>query len=83
MAIKKVPYELWITIGLYGIAVTEFDEPEGILEHHLDNSGIHDWFDNWIEPEVKEIETGEWHLKGTISASEDDCKYTVDYMMPA
>lgn len=82
MTIKKAPYEVWITIGLYGIAITEFDEPEGILELHLETSGIHEWYDWLIEPLAGDLETGQWHLKGTITASEDDCKYTVDYAMP-
>lgn len=82
--VKKVPYEIWITIGLYGIAITEYDEPEGILSLDLDTSGVHEWFDRWIESKPEgELEVGEWHIKGTISASEDDCEYTIDYAMPA
>ncbi|WP_422451983.1 hypothetical protein [Endozoicomonas sp. ALC066] len=80
---KKTDYEVKLTIGLYGIAITELYDPEGLIEMDLQSNDVHDWYDTWIRPLMDdELEVGTWHLKGTMTAFEDDCKYTLDYQMP-
>ncbi|MCW7552675.1 hypothetical protein NX722_28610 [Endozoicomonas gorgoniicola] len=78
---KKYMFEVWLTIGLFGVAITDYDDPDGALEGNLNAIGIENWIENWIKPQTENgLEVGNWHLKGTIDAT--DFSYTIDYAMP-
>ena len=75
-----VSYEIFLAVGIVGVALMHIDEPEGILEMDIMNTGIQDWFDDCITPAIdKALDTGEWHLIGKLKTGEDDIVYTVDY----
>lgn len=78
---RTEPYEIKLVVGMYGIAVTDIDDPTGIVEEHIALSGIEEWFDQWINKD-QTIEEGTWHIKGTFKANEYDCVYVADYVMP-
>ena len=79
-----VSYEIFLAVGIVGVALMHIDEPEGILEMDIRNTGIEDWFVCCITPAMeqqhdKALDTGEWHLIGKLKTGEDDIVYTVDY----
>ena len=77
----KSTFEVWLTIGLFGVAITEYDDPDGLLEGDLNTTGVDQWMENWVNPQTENgLEAGNWHLKGTINSI--DFSYTIDYAMP-
>ena len=79
MIIRKLPYEVTLMVGMYGVAILDINEPAGVIELHLQNSGYDEWYHEWIIPVLKgELKTGKWVIRGLVLAEKDDLDYTVD-----
>lgn len=77
---RTASYEVILAVGIYGVALMDIDEPEGIMEMDILNTGIQEWFDDCIIPAIdKALDTGVWRLIGKLKTGEDDIVYTVDH----